>query len=77
MVNRSVLNGYIVFQNNELEKINGDGLFGAAAGAILGFTYGLAAGAVIAYNSGEIKDMFKTGWTGAMLGGAIGGLTPF
>lgn len=77
MVIRSVLKEYTVLKDNELEKINGDGIFGAAAGTLLGFTYGMAAGAIIAYNTGEIKDMFKTAWTAAMMGGAIGSFTPF
>ncbi|WPX10090.1 hypothetical protein [Anaerocellum danielii] len=77
MVIRSVLEEYIVLNDDELVEINGDGMFGAAAGAILGFTYGIAAGAVIAYNTGEIKEMFKTAWASAMFGGAVGSFLPF
>jgi len=56
---RSVLKGYIILKDNELEKINGDGLLGIAAGMLLGFTYGMAAGGIIAYNTGEVKICLK------------------
>jgi len=46
-------------KDNELEKINGDGLLGIAAGMLLGFTYGMAAGGIIAYNTGEVKICLK------------------
>jgi len=59
-----------------LNDINGGGAICAAAGALVGGTYGFAAGVVVANHSGNIHDMFKTAWASACIGGGIGALVP-
>lgn len=59
-----------------LDDINGGGVLGAGVGAVLGMSYGFAAGAVVAGNTGNIGDMFKTAWVSTMAGGGIGAVIP-
>ncbi len=70
------MNKLVELERKDIETINGGGLFAAAAGAVLGVTYGFAAGAIVAAKTGQIKDVFKTAWTAGMVGGAIGAVIP-
>lgn len=58
------------------EEINGGGVFGAIGGAMIGATYGVAIGAYAWSKTGQIKDVYKSAWAGAMFGGACGAFIP-